>query len=140
MREVLTRDLTWKLFSLGLAVAIYFIVLSVREGTPRHTSTSDEMEERSFDGLPVVVFATAADVREFKVEPETVSVTVEGKREVLNQLTPADLRVLVDLTEIESAQDLIKRVEVSVPPGVRFVVAIPAEVYIVVPPKTESNP
>jgi hypothetical protein len=44
---------------------------------------------------------------------------------------------MVNLTGIEVAQDLSKRVDVSSPPGVTLVNVEPADVNVVVPPKKQ---
>jgi YbbR domain-containing protein len=90
---------------------------------------------RTFTNLPVVVMSSAADVREFRVNPDMINVKVSGPSEVVAALTEHDIRVTVDLTEIESARGLQARVVVAVPPGVTFIEADPAQVNVVVPGK-----
>lgn len=137
MRDFLTKDIGWKLFSLGLAVSLHFTVRAVRQSGG---DTGRPLEARStqpYRGVPVLVMSSAADVREFRVDPATVQVTVRGRPETLAQLQEEDIRVTVDLTGIESAQNLKKRVHVSTPPGITLVEVIPEEVNVVVPPKKE---
>jgi YbbR domain-containing protein len=83
------------------------------------------------------VVSGAADVREVKVDPEFVNVTVSGRPEMVSAMTGQEIRVIVDLTGIEAARGLRKRVEVSVPPGVAFIDVEPPQVNVTVPPKRE---
>ena len=138
LRDVITKDLGWKILSVALAAAIWFTV---------HNATNDGMAgrnpltgttTRTFDKLPVLVVSAAADVRAFKVQPDTVQVVVSGRPEVLDALTERDIHVIVDLTEIESARNLRKHVEVSTPPGITFVRAEPSVVDVVVPARNEK--
>jgi len=138
LRDIVIKDVGWKLFSLALATVIWFIVRPVsrepaRPGNPLAVSLS-----RTFTNLPVVVMSSAADVRAFRVKPDAVTVTVGGRREIVEALVERDLRVTVDLTEIESARGLQARVAVAVPPGVTFIEANPARVGVVVPEKKEN--
>lgn len=135
MLQIFNRDITWKLLSLALAMAIYFIVKQWSSGPGRTSNLLELSRTRSFTNLQVVVFATAADVREFKVKPELVSVVVSGRPSALEKLKSTDLRAMVDLTDIESARDLVKRVEVSSPPGITLNEVDPEYVDVVVPPK-----
>ena len=89
--------------------------------------------------LPVFVVSAAADVREFRVEPNAVQVTVNGGADVVKALDDKEIEVLVNLTDIESARDLRKRVRVLLPPGVTLVRVVPAEVNVVVPPPKKKK-
>ncbi len=135
MRDLLTKDLGWKLLSLALAIAIWLIVRPVQNEATTAANPLSIHPDHTFSNLPVLIVSAAADVREFKVHPSAVAVTVRAPLEVLNELSDKEIRVLVDLSDIEAARDLRKRVEVSTPPGVTFVRVTPADVDVVVPPK-----
>jgi YbbR domain-containing protein len=136
MRDFFTKDIGWKLFSLGLAIILYF---TVRQSTGDTGRPLEARAVHTYRGVPVLVMSSAADVREFKVNPAVVQVTVRGRPETLTQLQEEDIRVTVDLTGIESARDLNKRVHVSTPPGITLVEVIPAEVNVVIPPRKEQS-
>ena len=132
-RNLFLHDFWLKLFSLGLAVLIWFTVhfASQREVSPVTFSAN----ERKFVNLPVMVVFAAEDVRTFKVNPSQVDVTVQGDVKLLKNLQGKDFRVMVDLTGIEAAH-LRKRVEVTPPPGVVHAHASPPEVEVIITPKT----
>jgi len=159
LRDLCTKDLSLKIFSLALSVLIYSIVsifafktdapgraplplptelrsfytaLTNWNAVTRELAMPTEL--RTFYNLPVIVMSAAADVRQFKVTPEQVAVTVQGDAKVLARLESSEIRALVDLTGIESAKDLRKRIEVSVPAGISQVRVSPAEVRVL-PPK-----
>jgi hypothetical protein len=69
------------------------------------------------------------------VNPAQVQVTVRGDAKSLHDLLPRDIRALVDLTGIEAARGLMKRIEVTTPAGITFVKVVPDEVEVNVPPK-----
>lgn len=138
LRSLFFKDFWLKLFSLAMAVLIWVIVSPAarNQTSPVVTLTNTSTEEKwTFSNIPVLVMSSAADVRDFKVSPNNVEVTVRGKPQVLQQITASDIRALVDLTGIEAAQGLHKRIEVTTPPGVTFVTVVPNEVTILVPPK-----
>jgi len=134
MRDWITKDSAWKLFSLFLAVAIWLTVHKIYE-EPRNSSGTAAGSTVTFNNLPVLIVSTAADVHNFRVAPTTVKVTVSGSAEVMARLQAEQLRAVVDLTDIESARDLHRVVEVSAPPGVTFVSVDPARVAVIPPPR-----
>ena len=138
MRDLFTKDLSWKFFSLALAIAIWLVVRPNGDEPAKLTNPLVTTERLAFANLPVSVVASAADVREFKVNPNVVQVEVSGRPEVMKGLEEKDIHVTVDLTGVEQAENLRKRVEVSSPPGVTLVRVEPAEVSVVVPPKKEK--
>jgi hypothetical protein len=70
----------------------------------------------------------------YRVVPENVKVTVTGSPETIAVLQANQIRATVDLTGIDSAKDLKRSVDVSVPSGVTVVSVEPSKVGIIVPP------
>jgi YbbR domain-containing protein len=137
LRGLIFHDFLLKLFSLALAVLIWFTVTEVQKESsplPRLTMNTDV---RTFSGLPVLVVCSADDVRSFKIAPSEVELTVQGDGRILDKLSNKDFRVTVDLTGIESVSGpLRKRVDVATPAGVTHARPEPLEVQIRVPPKS----
>jgi hypothetical protein len=127
LRNLLLEDFWLKLFSLALAVLIWFTVTFVSQKEVR-------TDTRVFSGLPVIILSAAEDVRNFKVSPHEVEVTVQGDTETLQNLQSKDIRVMVDLTGVAAARELRKRPEVSVPAGVTHLRVAPEEVQVIFPP------
>ena len=136
LRELLFHDFWLKLFSLALAVLIWLTVAFAikKEGSPVVALTVP-LQEMAFSNLPVVVMSSAQDVRSFKVSPDQVEVTVQGEAKALRGIQAKDIRVIVDLTDIEAAQALKKRMDVSMPAGISLVRVVPSEVQVVFPPR-----
>jgi YbbR domain-containing protein len=141
LREIITRDWLWKLLSLALAVAIWLMVNPLSQGPAKATvNTLTGAETSSFTNLPVsVLMSSATDVREVKVEPDTVTVTVNGPPEMISAMTGQEILVILNLTGIEAARGLRKRVEVTVPAGVAFMSVEPSQVNVTVQPKPDRN-
>ena len=139
MSNIVTRDLGWKLFSLALAIVIWITVKTASDEGTRSGGILKQWDRREFSDQPVLVLSAAADVRQFKVAPDNVDIVVSGPPDIVAALQEKDVHVAVDLTQITSAQDLRKRVDVSTPPGVTVVSVSPAEVDVVVPPKPDSE-
>ena len=136
-RNWITHDFVWKALSVILAVAIWLTINKIQE-EPQKPGAHVNTVEKPLDNLPVLVVSAAADVRNFRVDPETVNVTVRGQPDVLAAIQPGQVHVVVDLTDIESARDLRKRVDVSMPPGVTLVKVDPLEVNVVIPPQPKK--
>jgi YbbR domain-containing protein len=77
-------------------------------------------------------------VREFHVTPNTVTVTVSGQPEIMAALQADQAHALVDLTDIEAARNLHRRVDISTPTGVTLVNVDPVEVNVVIPPQRKK--
>ena len=69
--------------------------------------------------------------------PAEVKVTLRGDPKVLKNLRTQDIRAQVDLTGIESANHLLRSVEIIVPKGISYTHLDPDEVEVQVSRKTE---
>jgi YbbR domain-containing protein len=127
LRHVFLEDFLLKLFSLALAVVVWLIVTNARR---KEAGTTP----RIFYNLPVTVMSSVEDVRNFKVSPTEVIVTVHGDAKTVQNLQSRDIRAMVDLTGVTAASDLRKRIEVSVPAGVTCMRVIPEEAKVIFPP------
>jgi YbbR domain-containing protein len=139
MRDWITKDLGWKLISLFLAVAIWLTVHKMYE-EPKHPSGTAAGSTVTFGNLPVLVVSSASDVRNFRVEPATIAVKVSGSPEAMAELQANQIHAVVDLTDIQSADVLRRRVDVSTPPRVTLVSVDPPEVDVIVPSPNNKEP
>jgi YbbR domain-containing protein len=139
MRDWVTKDFGWKLFSLFLAVAIWLTVHKIYEepGAALGPAAGDTV---TFGNLPVLVVSAASDVRDFRVAPATVAVKVSGSPEIMADLQASQIHAVVDLTDVQSARDLRRRVDVSTPSGVTLVSVDPPKVGVIVPPPPNKKP
>jgi hypothetical protein len=139
MRDWLIKDFGWKLFSLVLAVAIWLTVHKIlEESEPPPPVAPPQPVAMTFTNLPVLIVSAAADVREFHVTPNAVTVTVSGQPEIMAALRESQVHALVDLTDIEAARNLQRRVDISTPTGVTLVNVDPEEVNVVIPPQRKK--
>jgi YbbR domain-containing protein len=136
LRNIIFEDFWLKLFSLVLAVLTW---LTVSSSIPKEASPISALNfaipEHTYYRLPVVVMSSAEDVRNFRVVPNEVAVTVKGEARFLQSVQAKDIRPLVDLTGLAAVGDVYKRIEVSSPPGITLVKVIPPEVRIIFPAK-----
>jgi len=134
MRHLLFRDFWLKLFSLILAVLIWKIVsLAIsRDVTPSTVLTNNPLPERTYYGVPIKVVFAAQDVRNVRIDPTAVQITVRGEERVLQALQPRDIRAELDLTGIQG-RAFRKQVDVSLPAGVIKVQVIPSDVEVILP-------
>ena len=135
LRGMVFKDVMLKLLSLFLAILTWIALSSIqRESSPAGT-VSLYSRNLKFSNVEVIVLSSASDVHDYRVEPQTVEVTVEGDPEVLKGLTSKDIRAMVDLTGLESGTDVRKRIELSTPAGVKHVKVNPKEVRVIFPTK-----
>jgi YbbR domain-containing protein len=133
MRDLFIKDWGWKLFSLFLAVAIWLTVHRILQ-EPNEAGSRAAGNPVKYGNLPVLIVASASDVHLYRVVPDTVSVTVSGSPDAIAVLQANQIRATVDLTAIESAKNLQRRVDVSVPNGIELVSVDPAQVGVIIPP------
>jgi YbbR-like protein len=138
MSDWMTKDFWWKLFSLVLAVVIWWTVHKIREAPVVPVSAVAGVP-LTYGSVPVLVVSAASDVRDFHVLPATVAVKVSGPPEVMAVLQANQIHPAVDLTDITAARNLKRRVEVSTPPGVTLISVEPAEVVIMFPTQREEK-
>ena len=135
-RDWLTKDLSWIIVSLLLAVAIWLTVHKIRE-EPEAPMTRGV--ENTYGNLPVYLFSASMDVHNYRVTPGTVAVTVSGPPKTMAVLQADKIHAVVDLTGIESSHDSRRPVEVSTPAGMTLVSVDPPEVGVIVPPPPSNK-
>jgi YbbR domain-containing protein len=135
-RNLVAKDFWLKAFSLALAILIW---LTVRFSTNGETSTSPWLAllGRAADEniVSVPVHIPPVSGQHFSVDPPEVQVTLRGDSKVLKNLRKQDIRAQVDLTGIESANGLLRPVEIVLPQGVAYTHIAPDEVEVRVSPK-----
>jgi YbbR domain-containing protein len=135
MRDQITKDFGWKMFSVFLALVVWLTVHKIYEEPGAETS---QARENTYGDLPVLVVSEASDVHDFRVVPATVSVTVSGPPDAMAVLQADQIRATVDLTGIGSGKQL-RRVEVSTPPRVTLVDVDPPRVSVITPPLPKNK-
>jgi YbbR domain-containing protein len=137
LRNLVVHDFWLKLFSLGLAFLIWYIVSPAaykKEASPV-AALVNASPEQTFVNVPVLIMSAASDVHDFKVSPNQVTVTVSGDARRLSEIHANDIRALVDLTGVEAARGLRKRIEITTPASITLVRVVPEEVEVIVPGK-----
>ena len=139
LRNLFFADFWLKLFSLVLAVLIWGTVsLAIHKEVSPVGQFTTRLSPHTFFDLPIVILSSAGDVHTFRVTPDKVEVTVQAEPKILEKLQAKDIRVLVDVTDIEEAHDLRMRVEVTAPPGVAVLSTLPEKVDVTIPPKRSN--
>ncbi|MBW8864313.1 MAG: hypothetical protein JF609_05200 [Verrucomicrobia bacterium] len=136
MRDLFTKDIGWKLFSLFLAAAIWFTVNRILH----EANAPGEDATVTYDNLPVTPLSAAADVHGFHIAPTTVKVTVTGPARVMNSLQADQLHASVNITGAGLTHGLLMPVEISLPSQVAVVNIEPAKVLVAVPVAPETKP
>ncbi|MDR3457329.1 MAG: hypothetical protein P4N60_07780 [Verrucomicrobiae bacterium] len=139
MRDLLFKDLGWKLFSLFLAAAIWFTVHRILHEA-NEPAAAVNGNPVTYGNLPVTVLCATADVREFHVLPATVKVTVTGPPAVMNTLQGNDLHVTVNVPAASLLSGQLLPVEISTPPNVAVASIEPDKVLVIVPTLPAKKP
>jgi YbbR domain-containing protein len=138
LRNLIFHDFWLKLLSLVFAVVIWKTISNVflpkKDAASPITVFGTEVEQ-TYANVPVLVIFPAAEVRTVSVEPSEVQVTVRGEPEAIRNLNPRDIHAQVDLTGIQSASALRKRIEVTLPSGMIPARVVPDEVEVIIPPR-----
>jgi hypothetical protein len=136
-RNLIVKDFWLKLFSLALAFLVWkFVNEAVKRQIPPARApepVTQPLERRTFLRLPVIVMSSASDVRSFRVNPSEVEVTILGDPKLIEAVLAKEIHPMVDVTGVETARDLRKRIDVATPPGITHVRVHPPEVEIIYP-------
>jgi YbbR domain-containing protein len=133
MRDWFIKDLGWKFFSLVLAVAIWLTVSYKNQDE----SAAAPRREIVYGDLPVTTVKLLPG-RTTQISPATVTVTVSGPSERMATLQANEILTFVNLSGVESGNDLRRAVAVAVPPGLTYSV-IPPNVSVTVSPPPEEK-
>lgn len=136
-RDWLTKDLTWKLFSLILAVGLWITIHNLRETPEAAVTPFATVTTVTFTNVPVLAVSTSADVHSARMVPNTITVKVSGPSDVMAVLQVNKLHATVNLTGIDSVRGLSLNVEVSAPLGVALDNIDPPRVSVTISPPTE---
>lgn len=137
MRDLFIKDWGWKLFSLLLAVIIWFTVHRILQGTAIESGTAGA-NLVTYGNLPVDVISTRADVREYRPLQSTVTVTVSGPAEAIGKLQANQIHAIISLSDLDSVNDTKQRVEVSVPAGITVISVKPESIGVIAPPPPKN--
>jgi len=132
MRDWVTKDFWWKLFSVILAVIIWLTVHKIYEVPTGGAALAGNT--LTYGNLPVLLVSSVADVSDYRLAQTTVAVTVSGPNEAMGVLQANQIHALVDLSDIQTNRDLKRTVEISVPPRVILVSVNPQKIGVIVPP------
>lgn len=135
LRHLIFRDFWLKLLSLALAILIWLTVSFTKDGMSVKGLGSNAQGTQTFFNVPVIVLSEAADVHDFKVNPNSVDITLRGDPKALEALKIEQIRALVDLTGVEDVRGLKKKIEITTPPGFTYVNISPSEVDVIEPSK-----
>jgi YbbR domain-containing protein len=130
VRNLVVKDLWLKLFSLVLAILIWFTVyISLRKDVSPWAAIIGRTADETVMTIPVRV---PANLRDVSVYPEQVEVTLRGDPKLLGELKqrPGDVRALVNLNDVQSAGGLLRPVELILPQGVFYTHINPQNVEV----------
>jgi YbbR domain-containing protein len=132
LRELLTHNWRWKLFSLLLAVAVWFYIRTSIQGDlvmprlrPGGAATADFVHE-----FPVARLTAPGDTNLYHLDPATTRVTVRGDFLLMQELNWDEFRVFVDLTRPPDKPLSAHVVRVTPPPGMAVVAIDPPAVIV----------
>lgn len=137
VRNLVVKDLWLKLFSLALAILIWF---TVDFSLSKAVSPWSEIIGHTADETVISVSVLApADTRNVNISPEQVEVTLRGDPKKLDELKqrPEGVRAQVDLSGVKSADGLLCPIDLILPQGVEYTHINPERVEVSVSPKTQ---
>jgi hypothetical protein len=127
LRDLVMRNLGWKLASVALAVLVWMTV---------HTGFQNRLRQgdtQSLGYVSVAVLTLPSDPRVFRLEPSAVEVLVRGDADVLRGLRAEDVRAYVSLLGPIQARGTLVKVQVHAPPGVHVERTAPGEIRVTLP-------
>jgi YbbR domain-containing protein len=119
MRQLLTRNLGWKLLSLAIAVALWVAV-------------AREPDLATSVAVPIDFKSIPEDLDIGSNVPERVHVEMRGPSGRLSRANLADLAVILDLSDARAGQRTynIRASNINLPTGVNFYRAVPSQITL----------
>lgn len=114
MQKLIFHNFWLKLFSLLLAGMIWYAVFSIQDKPKAVPGFNVGVQKKEFDQIPVVILKSPSDTAVYKISPNAVNVTITGKPAQVESLTPADVRVFIDLSDMRTGSRMKKSYQVSV--------------------------
>jgi hypothetical protein len=99
--------------------------LSIFPATVRVVHDVQELGERVFEDIQLTFVGTRRPER-YLAEPRTAVVTVQGGTRLIERLVPDDIRLLLDMREIQPDGQTLVEPRVELPPGITLKVLEPA--------------
>jgi YbbR domain-containing protein len=129
LRRLIQENFGLKLFSLVLAVLIWFFIKYEGDVAFGRTPFTNFVSE-DYSRIPIFVLTQPGDARVFKISPEMVDITVTAESAVLRRFYRRDFKVYLDLTNIRDGEPPSQELRVHVPPGVTVLNVLPRAVTV----------
>jgi YbbR domain-containing protein len=132
-RDLIQRNLGWKLVSLFLAAGVWVTFTYQADARKRFTlvqSFSLMTPTREFIRHPIKVVADSRESGRFRLDPPEVDITVKGERIALQALAAKEVQAIVDLSNVPENQQVTNNVQIYLPPDVTLVEITPPSVRI----------
>ena len=127
-RDLILNNFWWKLSSLILAAGVWYHYKSADSDS--QVAPTLFPGSRIFVGMPVEILKGAQDLRNFRVTPEEVDVTVSGEYQTIKNLSSTNVRVFVAVTGMLTNIVTTNRVQIKSIPGVKLEKSIPEAVRL----------
>lgn len=129
VRNLVVNDFWLKLFSLVLAVLIWFTVhFSINKDVSPWTAVMGRTADEAVVTVPVN--PPLMDGRAVSVIPQQVQVTLKGDPKELKELRIDDVHAQVNLADVELANGLRRPIEMILPQGIAYTHLVPPEVEV----------
>lgn len=128
-RDAILQNFWLKLFSLVLATMIWFAIFGAQNNLRVDRPVLGTVT-RKLEGVPITVMKSAADLRAFKVEPSAVEITVSGPLAKVQALTPQQVEVFINLTDMNDTVGPTKKILVHLPADIALLGVAPTEARI----------
>jgi|GEM_PF-1053508 len=131
LREIIWNNFGWKVASFVLATLVWFTIHDVIQHAVPILPPSVSTTIHTLPPHSITVMTAAADSRGFSVTPSETVVTLSGPASSLEKVSARDVQVFVDLTDVQDVKDLVQKIQVYPPPGLKVLDVTPGSVRVV---------
>jgi hypothetical protein len=111
----------WKLVSLLLSIGLWVVIrIAVVEAYEANQENRGPMASRQIQQVPIIIQTSSTDTNRYVIEPQVVSVSVQGQSVLLETLDAGRIRVVADLTQQSGEDAFAVALEVEVPDDFTF--------------------
>ena len=98
--------------------------VSVELSLVQHTSTQE------FSNIPVRILTASGESRQMKLNPKTITITVQGQKQRIKQMRTADVFAYVSCADLTESTGYDLPVITHLPSGLKLLKTLPAVIHV----------
>jgi hypothetical protein len=133
LRRLILHNFWLKFSSVALAMVMWLAVHhSIHSDTDilRSQLNLNRLLAQEYIRVPISVKTASGDMRLFRITPSDAVVIVVGENAALRRAAIKDIRVNVDMTDLDAKESVTRKLQADAPPDINVIDISPSEVQV----------